>query len=151
MDKFVIFDSELHWLERKIDSSFKNFSNFLFSIFNLIQKRKNQKKLKIDFIFEIENWKWPFFFFSFEIKNWKWPKFPFFNFQFQIENRLTLKYTHCHCPWVRRVIRKCQFLNRVVRCKTSQLEQFCDSHGKLQLSSMAEKSSVLHLYESLIY
>ena len=55
MDKFVIFDSELHWLEMKIDSSFKNFSNFLFSIFNLIQKRKNQKKLKIDFIFEIEN------------------------------------------------------------------------------------------------
>ena len=55
MEKFVIFDSELLWLERKIDSSFKKFSNFLFPILNLIQERKNKKKLKIDFIFEIEN------------------------------------------------------------------------------------------------
>ena len=55
MEKFVIFDSELLWLERKIGSSFKNFSSFLFSISNLIQERKNRKKLKIDFVFEIEN------------------------------------------------------------------------------------------------
>ena len=55
MEKFVTFDSELLWLERKIDSTFKKFSNFLFSIFNLIQERKNKKKLKIDFVFEIEN------------------------------------------------------------------------------------------------
>ena len=50
MEKFVIFDSELLWLwlERRIDSSFKIFSNFLFSVFNLIQERKNQKKLKIE-------------------------------------------------------------------------------------------------------
>ena len=67
MEKFVISDSELLWLERKIDSSFKNFSNFLFSI--LTQERRNQKKLKIDFVFEIENWKRPFFYFSFKIKN----------------------------------------------------------------------------------
>ena len=57
--------------------------------------------------------------------------------------------------------KKGQFLSRVVRCKTSwrqkgapklnELEQLCDSHGKLHLSSMAENSSVLHLYENLIY
>ena len=55
MEKFVIFDSELLWLESKIDSGFKKCSNFLFSIFNLIQERKNKKKLKIDFLFENEN------------------------------------------------------------------------------------------------
>ena len=55
MEKIVIFDSELLWLEKKIDSSFKKCSNFLLAIFNLIQERKNRKKLKIDFVFEIEN------------------------------------------------------------------------------------------------
>ena len=63
-----------NWLQIQI------FSNFLFSMFNLIQERKNKKKLKIDFVFEIENWKWPFFYFSFEIKDWKWHAFNFFDF-----------------------------------------------------------------------
>ena len=35
--------------------------------------------------------------------------------------------------------------------KLKELEQLCDSHGKKQLSTMAEEPSILHLYESLIY
>ena len=80
-------------------------------------------------------------------------KYDIFKFCLRIEKS---KPVVCHYPWVRRVIRKCQFLSGKATCtsrrqkgapKLNELGKFCDSYGNL---SMAEKWSVLHPYESLI-